>query len=116
DAKAVAGRAEDAALIESVAGGVSGGGFDCVISRAFTELKGFVEMARPYLSEDGTIIAMKGPLEDGASDTTMPLKAELKAVEALGVGSVEVIEVAVPFTDRMTTLVIFRGLSQRDNS
>lgn len=112
DAKAVAGRAEDTALIESVAGG----GFDCVISRALTELKGFVEMARPYLSEDGTIIAMKGPLEDGASDTAMPLKAELKAVEAMGVGSVEAIEVAVPFTDRMTTLVILRGLSQRDNS
>ncbi|WP_299983738.1 16S rRNA (guanine(527)-N(7))-methyltransferase RsmG [Desulfobacula sp.] len=34
--------------------------FDAVISRAFTELSGFVSLASPFLSEEGSIYAMKG--------------------------------------------------------
>ncbi|MBC2704496.1 16S rRNA (guanine(527)-N(7))-methyltransferase RsmG [Desulfobacula sp.] len=34
--------------------------FDAVISRAFTELSGFVELAVPLLNKKGTIYAMKG--------------------------------------------------------
>ncbi len=36
------------------------GQFDCVISRAFTELSGFVNLAKPFLSPAGKIYAMKG--------------------------------------------------------
>ena len=35
-------------------------GFDAVISRAFTELSNFVELASPFLNKEGTIYAMKG--------------------------------------------------------
>ena len=35
-------------------------GFDAVISRAFTELSNFVELASPFLNKKGTIYAMKG--------------------------------------------------------
>lgn len=34
--------------------------FDAVISRAFTDLSGFVELAVPFLNSKGTIYAMKG--------------------------------------------------------
>ena len=34
--------------------------FDGVISRAFTELSGFVDLASPFLNREGTIYAMKG--------------------------------------------------------
>ncbi len=34
--------------------------FDAVISRAFTDLSGFVELAAPFLNNKGTIYAMKG--------------------------------------------------------
>ena len=98
-ATAVAGRAEDPTMIEALG---KAKGFDCVISRALTGLKAFVEMARPYLNEGGTIIAMKGPL-----DTETLLEAELKAVEDM---EVEIIETPVPFADRVTTMVIFRDL------
>jgi 16S rRNA (guanine527-N7)-methyltransferase len=36
------------------------GGFDCVVSRAFTELERFADLAKPFLTPDGTICAMKG--------------------------------------------------------
>ncbi len=36
--------------------------FDAVISRAFTELSNFVELASPFLKTDGAIYAMKGKL------------------------------------------------------
>lgn len=36
-------------------------GFDLVVSRAFTSLRGFVELALPYLKPGGLIVAMKGP-------------------------------------------------------
>lgn len=35
--------------------------YDMVISRAFTELPGFVRLAKPFLKPDGYILAMKGP-------------------------------------------------------
>ena len=107
DATAVAGRAEDPAIIEAI----GKGGFDCVISRALTELGAFVEMARPYLNEGGIIIAMKGPLEGAGTEASpgreTPIKAELKAVESL---EYEIVETSVPFAERVTTMVIFRGL------
>lgn len=34
--------------------------FDAVISRAFTDLSGFAELAAPFLTKDGSIYAMKG--------------------------------------------------------
>ncbi|WP_300460834.1 16S rRNA (guanine(527)-N(7))-methyltransferase RsmG [Desulfobacula sp.] len=34
--------------------------FDAVVSRAFTELSGFVDLADPFLSKTGKIYAMKG--------------------------------------------------------
>lgn len=34
--------------------------FDAVISRAFTELSGFVDLAAPFLNKEGIIYAMKG--------------------------------------------------------
>jgi len=34
--------------------------FDAVISRAFTELSSFVDLASPFLNREGTIYAMKG--------------------------------------------------------
>ena len=35
--------------------------FDTVVSRALTSLKAFLDMARPYVSDSGCVIAMRGP-------------------------------------------------------
>lgn len=45
--------------------------FDAAISRAFTELPGFVALAAPFLTEKGTLYAMKGRNAD--QEITSPL-------------------------------------------
>lgn len=37
------------------------GRFEVITSRAFTSIKDFLELAQPYVAEDGRVICMKGP-------------------------------------------------------
>ncbi len=48
--------------------------FDCVISRAFTELSGFIGMAKPFLNPNGKIYAMKG--KNAKDEITSSIKAD----------------------------------------
>jgi len=97
-ASAVAGRAEDPALRARLAGS-----FDAVISRAFTEIGGFLALAEPYLAPDGVVVAIKGP----------NYEKELAGTEGFrGFLAPEVHEVRVPYTDRTTAMVIFRKASK----
>jgi 16S rRNA (guanine527-N7)-methyltransferase len=52
--------------------------FDAVISRAFTELSGFVAIAFPFLSKGGSIYAMKGKNADQEITPAILKKFELK--------------------------------------
>ncbi len=87
-------RAEDKAVISKNADK-----FDSVTSRALSELSAFIEMARPYLKEDGRIIAMKGP-RDGKLD------AELNDIAEEPVKIEKVEELLIPFSDRKTSIVV----------
>lgn len=87
-------RAEDAGFIEK-----NRGRFDVVTSRAFTELKGFVEVALPYLSPNGRIIAIKGP---SVADEIAPIK------NFPGITGIETHEVKIPFSKRATTIVVIK--------
>ncbi len=99
-ASAVAGRVEDPMIIDK-----HRGYFDAVISRAFTELKGFLSLAAPYVAPGGMAIAMKGP----------QYEEELHGVEGFkGFSPPEVHEVRVPFTDRTTAVIIFRKEAGQD--
>ncbi|MBI5642314.1 MAG: 16S rRNA (guanine(527)-N(7))-methyltransferase RsmG [Deltaproteobacteria bacterium] len=90
--EAEAARAEDRDTI-----GRLRGGFDGVTSRAFAELKAFVEMSLPYLAPGGRIFAIKGP----------SVTEELAEVEGMkGIRALEVHEIPVPFSDRKTTIVV----------
>lgn len=94
--EALACRVEDPSIINRYKGS-----FDCVTSRAFTELKNFLPLALPYLRTGGVILAMKGP---GVTE-------ELKGIQGIeGVNSPEIHEVSVPFLDRTTNIVILRKL------
>lgn len=88
----IGGRAEDEAVIAKIEKS-----FDRVISRALSELSVFLTLATPYVKEGGRIVAMKGPL-DGKLD------AELKKL--VGVRP-EIVEVALPFSERKATMVVF---------
>ncbi|MFQ5737063.1 MAG: 16S rRNA (guanine(527)-N(7))-methyltransferase RsmG [Thermodesulfobacteriota bacterium] len=90
--EAVSGRVEDRALVERYAGT-----FDCVVSRAFSELKDFVAVGRPYLKPGGRLIAMKGPAYAG----------ELEVAGLEGLSAPEVHKVRLPSTDIVTVHVVF---------
>ncbi|MBI4949770.1 MAG: 16S rRNA (guanine(527)-N(7))-methyltransferase RsmG [Deltaproteobacteria bacterium] len=87
-------RAEDLGFIEK-----NRGKFDVVTSRAFTELKGFVEVALPYLRPNGRIVAIKGP-------TVVEEIAPLKNFP--GIAGIKTHKVKIPFSKRETTIVVIR--------
>lgn len=93
--EAVSARVEDAAMVERY-----GSTFDCVVSRAFSELKNFVSVGMPYLKPGGRLIAMKGPAYTG----------ELDSVSLDGLSVPEVHTVRLPTTQIDTVLVVFTKL------
>jgi len=92
-------RAEDKGAIEEY-----GAFFDVVLSRAFSGLKEFLSLSFPYLRPGGRIIAVKGPRSKELEEET---EEALKAFE--GLYSVDIIEKALPFSARLTTLITFKG-------
>ena len=56
--EAIKGRAEDEEIIKTYKNS-----FDCVISRALSSIKDYINLAKPYIKENGIILAMKGPVE-----------------------------------------------------
>lgn len=92
---AVAARIEDPNFIEKNASR-----FDCVISRAFAELDQFITLALPYVVPSGMILAVKGP----------SVYDELKKVQNPGLSQPEIHEITVPFSDRTTTIIIYRKI------
>jgi len=93
--EALSARVEDPAMVEKYSFG-----FDCVVSRAFSELKNFVAVGLPYLKPGGRLIAMKGPAYAG----------ELDAVSLEGLSVPEVYTVRLPATHIDTVLVVFTKL------
>ncbi|MEE9613855.1 MAG: 16S rRNA (guanine(527)-N(7))-methyltransferase RsmG [Thermodesulfobacteriota bacterium] len=71
--------------------------FDCVTSRAFTDLRQFLGAAWSYVSPGGIILAMKGPKD-------RKLAGELESMQGR---KFDLHEVDVPFADRKTTIVVF---------
>jgi 16S rRNA (guanine527-N7)-methyltransferase len=91
--EAVCARAEDQGTVERL-----GKGFDCVITRALSGLDEIVGLALPYLKDNGTIIAMKGP----------SYLKELRGFRREGVSLLAVNEVRLPFSDRTTVVIVLK--------
>jgi len=89
--RAVHGRAEDEGLIKEL------GLFDCVISRAFTSSKEFLNYAEPYMKPDGSSVTLKTPSAE--------LDKELSEIPKDW--GIEPHTVKLPFSDRTTQLCIF---------
>ncbi len=58
-------------------------GFDYVVSRAFTSLDRFIQLARPFLSEKGIILAMKGQNPDQEIQLIRQEKIRIKKISYL---------------------------------
>lgn len=50
------------------------GQFDMIVSRAFADLEKFVSLARPFIIENGSILAMKG--KNGLDEITDPINRD----------------------------------------
>lgn len=92
--EAVHARGEDTAVIKKF-----DALFDVVTSRAFAELGKFLEIATPYTKKGGMLLAMKGPK---GIEEVKALK-QIKDVEY-----VEAREVKLPFSDMVTTILVFK--------
>jgi len=57
--EAIHGRVQDKGILQDL-----GGRFDIVLSRAFSDLQTFLALSFPFLKEEGTVIAMKGEVDD----------------------------------------------------
>lgn len=97
-------RAEDLA-----ADGLSAHRFDVIISRAFSSLNQFLKLALPLLAEDGTVIALKGEVDQD----------ELESLRGRGTGkarintktdqyAVHVERFRLPFIDAARSLILIR--------
>ncbi|MEK6758590.1 MAG: 16S rRNA (guanine(527)-N(7))-methyltransferase RsmG [Deltaproteobacteria bacterium] len=90
--EALSGRVEAPSFVEKY-----GGGFDVIISRAFTLLSGFITAGLPLLKRGGRIIALKGP----------SVVEEIKAASSIkGIEGLRVVKVKVPFEGRVNSIVI----------
>jgi len=57
--EAIYGRVQDKGILQSLARR-----FDIALSRAFSDLRTFLVLSLPFLKEEGTVIAMKGEVDD----------------------------------------------------
>ena len=95
--RAVSGRAEDEGSLEEF-----GASFDVVVSRAFSGLGEFLSLAFPYMKAGGRIIAMKGPRTE---ELDQEISEAAKVFEGLECS--DIMEKAIPFSDRVTTFITF---------
>ena len=59
EVEAIHGRVQDKGILQRL-----GGRFGIVLSRAFSDLQTFLALSFPFLKEGGTVIAMKGEVDD----------------------------------------------------
>lgn len=94
--EAIKGRAEDEEIIKAYKTS-----FDCVISRALSSIKDYINLAEPYIKEKGIILAMKGPAEK-------KLSSELDEYQKHGKYPFKLREITQRFNSFKTSIIIFR--------
>lgn len=78
------------------------GGFDVVVSRAFTALPAFARLALPCLAPEGRIIAMKGAEGEAELAQAQP------ALAALGLACTDLRRLTLPASGAARTLIVLR--------
>lgn len=90
------------------------GRFDVVTCRAFTSLDAFVNMAIPYMKEDGCILAMKGPDAVREAELLKDVDARLHSGRQIGYSDlrIEQIRYNLPVIQAERVLFIIRLAGQ----
>ncbi len=84
--------------------------FDLVISRAFSSLKDFLKLSLPLTRVGGYMLAMKGPINVSLEEELLELEG-LSRVYTDRLRLIKREECAIPFTDRLNTLFLYKKLS-----
>jgi 16S rRNA (guanine527-N7)-methyltransferase len=95
---AIHGRIQDKGILQRLAGR-----FDIVLSRAFSDLQTFLALSFPFLKEKGTLIAMKGKVDD----KEMKLLLETKGPRYRLKNAVPLI---LPFSSFKGTILLFEKI------
>ena len=67
--KVIHGRVQDKEILQSL-----GGDFDIILSRAFSDLQTFLVLGFPFLKKEGTVIAMKGQVDNKEIELLMEIE------------------------------------------
>jgi 16S rRNA (guanine527-N7)-methyltransferase len=92
---AIHGRVQESEILQRM-----GGRFDCVVSRAFSDLSTFLTLSYPFLKERGIALAMKGELKgEEAVDSREGERVRYRMKETL--------TFTLPFTSLKRTILLF---------
>jgi 16S rRNA (guanine527-N7)-methyltransferase len=92
---AIHGRVQESEILQRM-----GGRFDCVVSRAFSDLSTFLILSYPFLKERGIALAMKGELKgEEALDSREGERVPYRMKETL--------TFTLPFTSLKRTILLF---------
>jgi 16S rRNA (guanine527-N7)-methyltransferase len=92
---AIHGRVQESEILQRM-----GGRFDCVVSRAFSDLSTFLILSYPFLKERGIALAMKGELKgEEAVDSREGERVPYRMKETL--------TFTLPFTSLKRTILLF---------
>lgn len=76
--------------------------FEVVTSRAFSDLKTFIQFALPFLKPGGRIISMKGPEGEAEYESNRPW------LQGIGLSCLEIKCLELPFSGAKRTLLVFQ--------
>jgi 16S rRNA (guanine527-N7)-methyltransferase len=96
--EAIHGRVQDKGILQSL-----GGRFDIILSRAFSDLQTFLVLGFPFLKVGGTVIAMKGEVDNNEIRL-------LTGTEGIQYRLQEAIPLILPFSSFKRTILLFEKI------
>jgi 16S rRNA (guanine527-N7)-methyltransferase len=96
--EAIHGRVQDKGILQSL-----GGRFDITLSRAFSDLRTFLVLSLPFLKGRGTVIAMKGKVDNNEMKQFTKIEESLYRFQ-------ENIFLTLPFSSLERTILLFEKI------
>jgi 16S rRNA (guanine527-N7)-methyltransferase len=97
-AEAIHGRVQDKGVLRDL-----GGRFDIILSRAFSDLQTLLALSLPFLKRAGTVIAMKGQVEDEEI-------RRLAGTEGIPYRLQKNVPLILPFSSFKRTILLFKKI------
>jgi 16S rRNA (guanine527-N7)-methyltransferase len=96
--EAIHGRVQDKGILRDL-----GGRFDIILSRAFSDLQTLLALSLPFLKQEGTVIAMKGEVDDEEIK-------HLAGTEEITYRLQKTVPLILPFSSFKRTILLFEKI------